>query len=183
MRNLTPVVAMLLCVPLATAGIAPPPDDFADVYVTIDGGRLTTSRLIDLGGGTFDSEPARCFAGEFGESGIPNFADDPGFYSDALPAGFQLSFNILDAARLWNGADFSTISATGLTLTAAAGVPGAPEATTPPVGDAFVPGFAFVTADGSGPYNHSAVLWDGRLEGLTNSTGRDFLSYWSAVKL
>ena len=42
---------------------------------------------------------------------------------------------------------------------------------------------AFVTADGSGPYNHSAVLRDGRLEGLTNSTGRDFLSYWSAVKL
>jgi hypothetical protein len=42
---------------------------------------------------------------------------------------------------------------------------------------------AFVTADGSGPYNHSAVLSGGRLEGLTNSTGRDFLSYWSASKL
>jgi len=41
---------------------------------------------------------------------------------------------------------------------------------------------AFVTADGSGPYYHSAVLRDGRLEGLTNSSGRDFLSYWSAVK-
>lgn len=41
---------------------------------------------------------------------------------------------------------------------------------------------AFVTADGSGPYNHSAVLTGGKLEGLTNSTGRDFLSYWSAVK-
>ncbi len=41
---------------------------------------------------------------------------------------------------------------------------------------------AFVTEDGSGPYNHSAVLAAGRLEGLTNSTGRDFLSYWSATK-
>ena len=41
---------------------------------------------------------------------------------------------------------------------------------------------AFVTADGSGPYNHSAVLLGERLEGLTNSTGRDFLSYWSATK-
>lgn len=41
---------------------------------------------------------------------------------------------------------------------------------------------AFVTADGSGPYNHSAVLSGGRLEGLTNSTARDFLSYWSASK-
>ena len=41
---------------------------------------------------------------------------------------------------------------------------------------------AFVTADGSGAYNHSAVLESNRLEGLSNSTGRGFLSYWSAVK-
>ncbi|MDJ0908400.1 MAG: hypothetical protein QNI99_04375 [Woeseiaceae bacterium] len=41
---------------------------------------------------------------------------------------------------------------------------------------------AFVTADGSGDYNHSAVLEGDTLEGLSNSTGRDFLSYWSAVK-
>ena len=41
---------------------------------------------------------------------------------------------------------------------------------------------AFVTADGSGDYNHSAVLAGDKLEGLTNSTGRDFLSYWSATK-
>ncbi len=41
---------------------------------------------------------------------------------------------------------------------------------------------AFITADQSGPYNHSATLVAGRLEGLTNSTGRAFLSYWSATK-
>ncbi len=41
---------------------------------------------------------------------------------------------------------------------------------------------AFVTTDGSGPYHHSAVLEDDTLEGLSNSTGRDFLSYWSAVR-
>lgn len=41
---------------------------------------------------------------------------------------------------------------------------------------------AFVTADQSGPYNHSATLVGGRLEGLTNSTGRNFLSFWSAVR-
>lgn len=41
---------------------------------------------------------------------------------------------------------------------------------------------AFVTSDGTGPYNHSAVLRDGVLEGLSNSTGRGFLSYWSAVR-
>jgi len=41
---------------------------------------------------------------------------------------------------------------------------------------------AFVTSDGSGPYNHSATLVGNRLEGLTNSTGRNFLSYWSATR-
>ena len=42
--------------------------------------------------------------------------------------------------------------------------------------------FAFVTADGSGPYNHSGVLREGRLEGTTHSLGRDFLSYWTAER-
>ncbi len=41
---------------------------------------------------------------------------------------------------------------------------------------------AFVTSDNSGPYNHSAVLQASKLEGLTNSTGRNFLAYWSAEK-
>jgi hypothetical protein len=41
---------------------------------------------------------------------------------------------------------------------------------------------AFVTTDQSGPYNHSATLVGNRLEGLTNSTGRDFLSYWTATR-
>lgn len=41
---------------------------------------------------------------------------------------------------------------------------------------------AFNTEDGSGPYHHSAVLNGSRLEGLSNSTGRGFLSYWSATR-
>ena len=41
---------------------------------------------------------------------------------------------------------------------------------------------AFMTADGSGPYYHSATLENMTLEGLSNSTGREFLAYWSAVK-
>jgi hypothetical protein len=42
--------------------------------------------------------------------------------------------------------------------------------------------FAFVTSDGSGPYNHSGVLDEGRMEGTTHSLGRDFLSYWTASR-
>lgn len=41
---------------------------------------------------------------------------------------------------------------------------------------------AFVTADGSGAYYHSATLERDILEGLSNSTGRGFLAYWSASK-
>lgn len=41
---------------------------------------------------------------------------------------------------------------------------------------------AFETGDRSGPYHHSAVLNGATLEGLTNSSGRGFLAYWSAVK-
>ena len=44
------------------------------------------------------------------------------------------------------------------------------------------PRIAFVTEDGSGPYHHSAVLQGSVLEGLSNSTGRDFLRYWSATR-
>lgn len=42
--------------------------------------------------------------------------------------------------------------------------------------------FSFITLDGSGAYLHSGVLRDGRLKGTTNSTGRDFLSVWTAER-
>ncbi len=42
--------------------------------------------------------------------------------------------------------------------------------------------FAFETQDLSGPYHHSGTLRGERLEGLTRSTGRNFLSYWTATK-
>ena len=36
---------------------------------------------------------------------------------------------------------------------------------------------AFVTADASGPYYHSATLEEGILDGVSLSTGRGFLAY------
>ena len=41
---------------------------------------------------------------------------------------------------------------------------------------------SFISADGSGPYFHTAVLQGSRLEGMTHSTGRNFLMVWSATK-
>jgi hypothetical protein len=42
--------------------------------------------------------------------------------------------------------------------------------------------FAFVTSDGSGAYNTSGQLKNGKLEGSTHSLGRDFLMPWRAQK-
>ncbi|UYV13144.1 MAG: hypothetical protein NCW75_02390 [Phycisphaera sp.] len=42
--------------------------------------------------------------------------------------------------------------------------------------------FSFVTSDGSGPYLHSGILRGGVLEGMSNSTGRGFLSIWRAER-
>lgn len=43
--------------------------------------------------------------------------------------------------------------------------------------------FAFVTDDGSGDYNTTAIFKEGKLMGTTHSLGRDFLSVWTAVKV
>ena len=43
--------------------------------------------------------------------------------------------------------------------------------------------FAFVTDDGSGDYNTSAIFKEGKLIGTTHSLGRDFLAVWTAEKI
>lgn len=42
--------------------------------------------------------------------------------------------------------------------------------------------FAFSTQDKSGVYNHSGRLKDGKIEGLSHSTGRKFLAVWTATR-
>lgn len=42
---------------------------------------------------------------------------------------------------------------------------------------------AFTTEDGSGPYQTSARLENGKLIGTTHSLGRGFLSVWTAEKI
>jgi hypothetical protein len=43
--------------------------------------------------------------------------------------------------------------------------------------------FAFVTSDGSGPYNHAARLEGDRLEGSTYALGRGFVLPWRAERV
>ena len=42
--------------------------------------------------------------------------------------------------------------------------------------------FSFISMDNSGAYLHAGVLRSGRLEGTSNSTGRDFLSVWTGER-
>ncbi|MCB0781903.1 MAG: hypothetical protein KDC03_20650, partial [Flavobacteriales bacterium] len=42
---------------------------------------------------------------------------------------------------------------------------------------------AFVTSDGSGPYNTAARLEGDVLKGTTHSIGRDFVALWTARKV
>jgi hypothetical protein len=43
--------------------------------------------------------------------------------------------------------------------------------------------FAFITSDGSGAYNTSGQLKNGKVEGATHSLGRDFLMPWRGEKI
>lgn len=138
-----------------------------DVGVSTYNGRLVTS-LIDEGGtlaGGIDRE--RVFGSEFGEAGIPNFSDEPGFYTDVLTPGTTVGFNILDAVRLWNGSDFSQVSPTSMTISEDSGVPGTMEVTS---GAGFVAGFEFIEADQNGFFDdHPDFLLDapaGQGEGI-----------------
>lgn len=129
-----------------------------DVGVSIYNGRLVTS-LVDEGGtlaGAIDRE--RVFGSEFGEAGIPNFADEPGFYTDVLTPGTSIGFNILDAVRIWNGSDFSQVSPTTITVSEDSSVPGTMEVTS---GAGFVAGFEFIEADANGFFDdHPDFLLD-----------------------
>jgi len=90
----------------------------------------------------------RVFPAEFGEAdpGQPYFADEPGFR--ALPgdfAGGEWGFNLLDAARVWDGSDFDAISPYSMTLNFGP----SPDVTSPPSADGFEPGFTIpVPANG-----------------------------------
>lgn len=72
-----------------------------DVILTLD----TSIRTNDENG------PQRVFASEMGEL-LPDFTDEPGFDNapGTFPVGTSIGFDVLDALRIWNGADFDQVS-------------------------------------------------------------------------
>lgn len=117
----------------------------------------------------------RLFTQAMGDDGDPGETINPGFnaFDDDLPAGALLSFNILDALRVWNpsNGDFEDIAANRLFLKLFTS-----SVATPTVADEFVSGFPFeqVSSDGSA---HAHVLFE-----LENPTQQGlFLLQWEVA--
>ncbi len=83
-----------------------------DIQIVVDNGRIMTG---SIGSGAFVQQ--RVFASELGEI-VPNISDEPGFEADAgtFTPGAALGFDIMDAVRLWDGADFDTVSDSTMTM-------------------------------------------------------------------
>jgi hypothetical protein len=107
-----PILALLLASPaLAT-------DPHTDVLVILPpGGTQFTTGAYDFNGGQTITTAARVFRGRFGEAGQPDFTDDPGFVapSGTLPSNMLVGFDIVDAVRVWDGADFDALSPSTIT--------------------------------------------------------------------
>lgn len=87
------------------------------------------------------------------------------FYSvDAPPSATQMVLNVDDQGELSGSFYGSPFEEAGLSLRSE------------------TLAFGAVTSDGTGPYNHSGRYVDGRIEGQTLSTGRDFLMIWTAER-
>jgi hypothetical protein len=87
-----------------------------DVAIKVIGGKIVTGDWIVDGESL---EPCSVFAGRFNDTGsTPNWIDEPGFDSAAGTWTYpsSMSFNILDALRVWDGSDFDTVAAQTLAI-------------------------------------------------------------------
>jgi hypothetical protein len=126
-----PILALILASPTLAV------DPHTDVLLTLPpGGAQFTTGAFDFNGGQTIASAARVFRGRFGEAGQPDFTDDPGFTapSGTLPAQMLVGFDIADAVRVWDGADFDALSPSTITCERFASVatsPGGIGQTTP----------------------------------------------------
>ncbi len=117
-----------------------------DVFLSLQSGQLTTGLISE--DGTTITPGLRVYFAEFGID-VPNVTDEPGVQSlpGGLGAATSFRFDIVRAARKWNGTDFSTIAAE--TLTADLG----PLTVTSPTTDVLTSGFS-IALDPTGSHEH-----------------------------
>lgn len=121
-----------------------------DVWVSFDDGHIVTGAADKSTNPVTFTPGVRVFEAEFGEvPGFPNLLDEPGFYTEQLPAGTGIGFNIVDALRAWNGTNFDTVATQTMSIFGDP-FPDGDVATTPGTPDMFVPGFEFIEADANG---------------------------------
>lgn len=105
----TSIIALTV---LASTAAAP---EHGDVLLVLPPGstRFTTG-AYDIDTGTVIDADARVFRGELDRS---EMTDEPGFTapSGSLPTNLLIGFDIVDAARLWDGSDFDAISPSTIT--------------------------------------------------------------------
>lgn len=93
----------------------------------------------------------RAFRGVFGDGGVPNFTDDPGYDSEegAFPPNTLIGFTIVKAVREWDpvGENFDSIPDETITISHSG------QSTTSPPTDTPVTGFVFGGANGSGVFH------------------------------
>jgi hypothetical protein len=142
----TTVLAMTAGVLGAVAAPALATIPEGDVFLSLQSGQLTTGLISE--DGTTITPGLRVYFAEFGID-VPNVTDEPGVQSlpGGLGAATSFRFDIVRAARKWNGTDFSTIAAE--TLTADLG----PLTVTSPTTDVLTSGFSIALSP-TGSHEH-----------------------------
>ncbi len=150
-------LACLLGLTSAANTLAQPHQDVTPIVVE---GRIVTGRQDFEQPGNPVIPDVRVFPGFFGE--VENGTDDPGFSAPGntvgdprpFPAGTLLAFDIMDALRKWDGADFDSIPAETMTVSL-----GANARTTPTMAGTMVAGFNFVAAGSTGGFHQHTNLF------------------------
>lgn len=138
-----------------------------DVWVSFENGQIVTGSADKSTSPVTFTAGVRVFEAEFGEvPGFPNLLDEPGFYTEQLPAGTGIGFNIVDALRVWNGSDFGTIGSQSMSIFGDP-FPDGDVATTPGTAGMFVPGFQFIEADTNGFFDdHPTFQLNNQTDGI-----------------
>jgi len=112
MRNRMIITATILAA-TATASAAIAGVHGGDVILTVEDNAITTN--LETTGGPV---PTRVFESEFVDLAGFFTTDEPGFDNElgTFPTGTEIGFVITDAVRVWDGADFDTISASPISL-------------------------------------------------------------------
>jgi len=158
------VVAALSAGVTASFALAQAPDDYGDVGIKVENGRVVTKAMSEPFPGGVNFNDSRVFSGEFIVQGGLTFTDEPGLFAqdNTFAPGSVFSVNILKALRVWNGTNFDNISSERLRLEL-----GLASVFTP-TADSLVAGLAFdVPFSGGFDQHFDAFLVDST---LANST-------------